>query len=454
MAMMIRDQYHLLTLRCSLEYELDPRAERSREGQAALRRSVHSQLFEGKVALGEPQSTPVEHFGIFEGGKAAQTPHSLAGSPIEGQVRQAAALDSGGVLWFHVPQDSFELALLPWEEMVWAVARMPLLHIANFLSDPYTPCPEPRIAVCASQPLADGRFDVGEYVLALLEAIDAGAGVAEVSPRVTVYTDSAWRASVAHRVAAAACQRLVVDGVPEPPQSLSREGDREGENPWLRWICEGSSGEPVDIVHFVSPGYFHERRGSIAVAAAPHDNQSPGQFIGAGELAGLYDRLGCSVMAFSSPDMPQWEWGQRILGFELSWLRPGPILVMEHDRSAYPSLARYYAMLLGGGRDALRYAGEGAPIHLSCHPRLLEPRAHSELFKAAPPLETAAGLEQPWQAKLSRQIAQTRAKLEPTREMSPTETWQADGTRAALDFVEGLMNQTRDRGEEHMVATP
>ena len=146
--------------------------------------------------------------------------------------------------------------------------------------------------------------------------------------------------------------------------------------------------------------------------------------------------------------------GPRILGFELSWLRPGPILVMEHDRSAYPSLARYYAMLLGGGRDALRDAGEGAPIHLSCHPRLLEPSFHTELFKADSPLETTAGSERAWQAKLSRQIAQTRAKLEPTREMSPTETWQADGTRAALDFVESLMNQTRDRGEEHMVATP
>lgn len=454
MAMIIRDQYHLLTLRCSLEYEIDLRAERSREGQAALRRMVRSQLFEGKIALGEPLSTPVEHFGILEGGTAARTIRSLAGSPIEGQVRQAAALDSGGVLWFHIPQDSFELALLPWEEMVWAVARMPLLHIANFLSDPYTLCQEPRIAVCASQPLADGLFDVGDYVLTLLDAIDAAAGVAQVSPRVTVYTDGAWHQAVANRIAAAAYQRLVVEDVPEPPQVLTQSHERAGENPWLRWIGQGSGGEPVDIVHFVSPGYFHERRGSIAVAAAPHDSQSPGQFIGAGELAGLYDRLGCSVMAFSSPDMPQWEWGQRILGFELSWLRPGPILLMEHDLGAYPNLAPYYALILGGGGDALRNAGEGAPVHISCHPRLLEPREHHELFKAVSPLEVAAGLDQPWQAKLARQIAQTRAKLEPTREMSPTETWQADGSRAALDFVEGLMNQTRDRGEEHMMATP
>lgn len=450
MAMMIRDQYHLLTLRCSLEYVADPGAESSRERKVAMRRVVRSQLFEGKSPLDEPQSTPVEHFGILEGGKAAQTPHSIAGTPIESQVRQAAALGSGGVLWFHVPQDSFELALLPWEEMVWSVAQMPLLHIANFLSDPYTPGPVPRIAVCASQPLADGLFDVADYVLALLEAIDAAAGVAEVSPRVTVYTDGAWHSSVAQRIHAAAYGRLVVDGVPEPPPPAPSGGEeRASENPWLRWIGEGSGSEPVDIVHFVSPGYFHERRGSIAVAAAPHDNQSPGQFIGAGELAGLFDRLGCSVMAFSSPDMPQWEWGQRILGFELSWTRPGPILVMEHERSAYPSLARYYALILGGGRDALWSAGKGEPVHLSCHPRLLEPREPAELFKTA-----AVSFDQPWQAKLGRQIEQTRSRLEPTREMSPTETWQASGTRAALDFVEGLMSQARDSDEGHMVATP
>ena len=372
MAMMIRDQYNLLTLRCSLEYVADPGVESLRERKVALRRVVRSQLFEGKSPLDEPQSTPVKHFGILEGGKAAQTPHTIAGTPIESQVRQAAALSSDGVLWFHVPQDSFELALLPWEEMVWAVTRMPLFHIANFLSDPYTPGPAPRIAVCASQPLADGLFDVSEYVTALLSAIDAAASAAEVVPRVTVFTDGAWHASVAQRIEATAYDRLVVDEVPKLPPGLSGKGERTPENPWLRWIGEVSGSEPVDIVHFVTPGYFHERRGSIAVAAAPDDNQSPGQFIGAGELAGLYDRLGCSVMAFSSPDMPQWEWGQRILGFELSWLRPGPILVMEHERRAYPCLARYYALVLGAGRDALRTAGEGEPIHLSCHPRLLE----------------------------------------------------------------------------------
>lgn len=448
MAMMIRDQYNLLTLRCSLEYVGDPAGEGSSDGKVALIRVVRSQLFEGKMALDAPQSTPVEHFGILEGGKGTSSPHTIAGTPIEWQIRQAAALGSGDVLWFHIPQDSFELALLPWEEMAWAVARIPLLHIANFLHDPYNPGPAPRIAVCASQPLADGLFDVGDYVVALLEAIDAAAVVAGVSPRVTVYTDDAWHASVAHRTALAAYQRLAVEGVPQPPPARGSDPGNAGENPWVRWIGDGSGGGPVDILHFVSPGYFHERRGSIAVAAAPHDNQASGQFIGASELGVLYDRLGCSVMAFSSPDMPQWEWGQRILGFELSWTRPGPILVMEHDRSAYPCLTRYYALILGAGRDALRNADEGAPVHLSCHPRLLERRPHIDLIETVEPDEAA------WQAKLTRQIEQTRAKLEPTRELSPTETWQADGSRAALDFVQSIVDEARDHGEEQIGASP
>lgn len=447
MAMLIRDQYNLLTLRCWLAYVADPAVGYSSDRQGSLRRVVRSQLFEGSMALDEPQATPVEQLGIVERMKFSRSmQHSIVGTPIEAQVRRAAQMAMVDSLWFHVPQDSFELALLPWEEMVWAVAPLPLLHIANFLEDPYVPNAQPRIVVCASQPLADGLYDVSNYVFALLVTIDQAAMLNGVRPRVSIFTDLAWHPHVEARLTGATLHQVTVEAIPKPvarPTSTRAE-----ESPWLSWISEVSGDEPVDIVHFVSPGYFHERRGSLAVAAAPYDNQAPGQFIGATELVTLYDRLGCSVMAFSSPDMPMWEWGQRILGFELSWLRPGPILVMEHDLGNYPGLARYYALLFGAGRDALRGPG-GPPAHLSCHPRLLRPSASDELV-AKPRMPN----DEAWQVRMNRRIEQTRARLVPTRELSAAEDLEARGARAALDYVEGLMSQTRDRGEEHMVATP
>jgi hypothetical protein len=445
MAMLIKDRYRLMTLRCWIGFRAQQTPNAGAKSGYPSERVVRTQLFDGKDPIGDPQDTAFEQLGLTPSGQppAKAWLPLVNGTPIGDQLRRATANDPA-VIWLHIPQDSYPLALLPWEEMAVQVVKTPVLRIGNFVDDPYKPGEQPVIAVCASQPIADGFYELVEFVITLLASIEQAAKRASVSPNIIIFVDAQSLPIVRDRVAAHdSLPRNVI--IREPPQDsgdavpTAPSSGTPGASRWLKWITDSLSGMSVDIVHFVSPGWYSDNHGAIALAESPTRNSGGGEFVGAAELGAFYDKLGCRVMAFSSPDMPQWEWGQRMLAFELSWLRAGPVLVFEHGISAYEGLTNMYHLLFGGGSEAIDLLPyQQSPPQLTCHPQILEP---VDLPTVTP--EKSARLELDFFSiggddVLSRHLDQAMAQLQPTRAMSKTEHWEATGVASALDFVKSL----------------
>jgi hypothetical protein len=441
MAMLIKDRYRLTTLRCRIGFRKDRHPNPARKSGFASMRVLRTQLYDGVEPVGEPRDTRFDQLGLTaEGYPPSRTwVPQFANTAIADQLRQAEQRNPAAI-WLHIPQDSYPLALLPWEEIAAQEVHTPILRIGNFLSDPYTPSPKPRIAICASQPVGDGHYPLSAFVHALLRVIDDAAAHLDAPPRVSIFTDTRW-SDVVQAGLPGGPRNLDVEIVVPPDAVISgnRTKRSDGNAPctsvWLDWMAAHFAGEAVDIVHFITPGWYHENRGAIALAETPtHDRKGGGEFIGASTLAAFYDQLGCSAMAFSSPEMPQWEWGQRMLAFELSWLRPGPVLVFEHGVLAYPALTNFYALLLGRGADAIENEGQGpSPPQLTCHPKLL---GETEFAPAA--ARGAAFVQDIEPDMLARHVAIAEAQLAPVRTMSMAEQWEAAGAAQALDFVKSL----------------
>jgi hypothetical protein len=442
MAMFLKDRYELVTLRCWVGFVDDPARRSVETKNPTPRLVVRSQLYRGGQRVGEQEDTPFERLGLTRPGGYARrgaTP-DLAGTPIGAQLKQAAGMVDS-IVWLHIPQDSFQLALLPWEEMVGHVARCSLLRIANFVEEAYKPTPHPTLAICTSQPNADGCYVVADYVKALLRSIDDAASLAIVRPAVHIFTDDRWLPQVRNAAGApdAPYKALEIKDIPAPP-SGPPPGKRTAprtSSPWLQWMMNYFSGRVVDVMHFISPGYYDGHSGAIALAERPDLNFNEGDFIDAAELTAFYDRLGCSVMAFSSPDMTAWEWGQRMLAFELSWIRPGPILVFEHDHTKYHALTGNYALLFGAGVEAFHQEVETyLRPHLTCHPQLLE-----QAYFGAADYQQGEGVTN----LASKRIDLARAKLAPRppsmteRPLSMTEEWKAKGEAEALNFLSSIV---------------
>ncbi len=436
MAMILKDRYRLVTLRCWVGFVDDPSRRSGDRKSYSPELVLRSQLYRGSETIGEQQDTPFDRLGLTRAGgygRKGATP-DLNGTPIGDQLRQAAGMVEL-VIWLHIPQDSFQLALLPWEEMVGHVVPCSLLRIANFLEEAYKPSPHPTVAICASQPSADGRYPVVDYVMALLASLDQAAGQASVRPAVHIFADQWWVAEIGRLALAGngGFANLDIADVPTPPAGPSPgtvKGHRDTD-PWLQWMEDHFKGSIVDVVHFISPGYYDGRSGAVALAERPDLDSDEGDFIDAPALAAFYDRLGCSVMAFSSPDMTQWEWGQRMLAFELSWIRPGPILVFEHDHTKYRAMTGNYALLFGAGSDGLHQELETyLRPHLTCHPNLLEPAHFGPLdFQQATMTSLA-----------SKRIDLAMAQLAPRgRSLSMTEQWEAKGAQEALKFLSSVV---------------
>lgn len=452
MAMLIKDLHQLMTLRCWIGFREDKNPpEDAKQGFASVR-VVRTQLFDGAQPIGDPRDTSFEQLGLSADG----IPPTKAWLPLIdntaiGDQLRRAIVDNPAVIWLHIPQDSYLLALLAWEEMAAQVIKTPILRIGNFLDDPYRPGPTPVMAICASQPIGDGPYPLDTFVAALLHSLAIAAVRAGVVPKIYVFADLQWIPALDHLTAEFADSPLTVEIVPPPPGDADApttdSSAAASGSIWLKWITDVLAGQTMDIVHFITPGWYSENHGAIALAQTPRHNEGGGEFVGASELAGFFDKVGCRVMAFSSPDMPEWEWGQRMLAFELSWLRAGPVLVFEHGVPDYEAFCAIYDFLFGRGSAAINFqAYRTSPPQLTCHPQLLAatqmpltidtPISRSRFDFS--PAEPAAVEPDPGDDLLARRVDQAAATLQPTRELSKTEQWEANGATLALDFVKSL----------------
>ncbi len=440
MAMLIRDRFELLTLRCWIRTKaLDLSSEGS---DASVRQVAVSQLFHGEQAITLPVETDLSLLGMPDAREtAAPSRCSLAGTEIAGQLVAAKSTAKDGILWFHISRESMPLAVLPWEAMVREITDLVLVRIPNFLENSYHPVADPSIMICASAPILDGPYSLPSYVQGLLDVIENAAVQAGASATVHLFVDHEVQDQIGQLAAGRSSPHMRVELPYETPVSGPRSSsppDAAIRSPWLQWIADCLEDEVVEIAHFISPGHFDGTGGAIVLANRPDENSRHGDIIDADELIAFYDRLGCAVMGFSSPSMPEWVAGQRALAFELSWLRPGPILLSESSIDPKSALAPAYATLFGGSSPESRDLTRFEPAHLCVHPELLEPPPAQVVEKFGIGETVQEGLPQKKARIAANYVRQRMASLTETRDLTPLESWEREGAREALSFLSSL----------------
>lgn len=459
MAMLIREEHRLPTLRLRLRVRRDIIAESgastsvlSETPDPVITRPIlSSQILHGEQAVSPWIDTELDALGISAPAHPNQSQRrsgsdlpsaslaamftqdpwsvpALAGTPIAGQIAGLAQDAKEGLLWLHIAQDSAPLALLPWEAMIRPLTTVPLVRIPNFLNAPFKPTRQPTIVICASAPIGDGVYAAPAFISAVVRAILSAANGAHATPDIHVFVDQEVATPAEAVLASLSPQVHVHHYAPFEAQS----NPRNGRDIWMDWIVTTLNGQSAEIVHFISPGYLGADYGAIVLAESPIHNGGRGTFIGAPDLARFYDRVGCTAMAFSNPAMPEWVAGQRSLAFELSWMRAGPIVLTEASHPSLDALESVYSVFFGQGMDShLTLSSARAPLQFSCHPahfaqQFIAPRSQIEKFDAA-----------------AAYVRNQDALLAPTRSLSFTEQAERHGSEAAVDFLSSLVGQDR-----------
>ncbi|NEK35619.1 hypothetical protein [Rhizobium leguminosarum] len=322
-----------------------------------------SQVFRGPFALGSSLETNLEELARsapITPGEIGVNELSLRGTPIENQLIVAARnLHWSSPLWLHIARGASKLAALPWERSLSSLIGRSLLRIPNFLVSPFEPGEEARIAICASWPLAKGGHEVASSIDRLLDALSRSAisddGWSRSTFHVDVFTDLETYSLFAEQFGQSYKGLNVHFHDPRNAETewLSSSSDEMSrieqtsriKNPWLRWMATTSRGVGVDVVHFICPGYFFGDSGAIALAEHPlrNFNRDWSRFVGVKELAKFYDQVGCSTMGFTAIGPVDWQAGLRILAYELSWLRSGPVL-LDGGEEVGPLVNAYSAL--------------------------------------------------------------------------------------------------------------
>jgi hypothetical protein len=431
MAMLIREEHRLPTIRLRLGNSLvDTSQSSSNEtgtGVARTQAVVLSQIVQGTQAESPWVRTDAAALGLQNDDWDPGSPDpELAATPIGGQVAALMQVsEPSRPLWYHIAQNSARLSLLPWERMFRAVAPVPFLRIPNFMNMPYRCIAKPSIVICASAPIGDCPYALPQFVSATLDAIEVASDQAGISPVVHLFTDQEAMPHLAPRIGNLHGLKVRLHPFASSDNSESPTAQR-GE--WLNWIGGSLEGTSANIIHFIGPGFLQGDRGGIVLASRPDRNERKGLFLGAAELVTFFDRVGCSAMVFSNPDMPQWVAGQRALVFELSWLRAGPIVLTDTPALASGALSAAYRMLFGqGGSSLFAQLEAAAPLHLCCHPSLADP-ANATVIGPEEEVDPTVAF-----------VRNHEAILSATRKLSMTEQIEQRGTRAAMDFLSSLI---------------
>ncbi len=373
---MIRRENNLTALRCRIEI---------RDRQPV----VVSQLYRGPETMGVPAFTPLQALGLPDVMRPREVdPYQLGidGTPIKEQLLHAVDLTGHGEpVWLQIGRGAHQLAALPWEALASKPIGRAMLRIPNFLVNPFQTGDSRRIAICASGPLAKGAEQVFEHIeilLAVFDAIFRNEPHADEKPKpdVAIFTDldAFWDMEGRIGQLREHFDRLEI-AMPNP-----EEADRYGRtervrgpirqtdrlaNPWLQWIADHYAETGADLVHFICPGYFYDDNGALALAETPTRNTDRrwSRFVGAQELALFFDLLGCSGMGFTTTGADIWHIGTRMLAYELSWIRPGPILVAP-PTGEFDLLVNTYGALFDCREYDADLAGD---MQLCAHPNAL-----------------------------------------------------------------------------------
>lgn len=320
MAIMIRNENELATLRCSIRLS----------GRVPM---LVTQAFIGAEQIGSSVSTPLVTIGLAalsERPKDLRKCFDVGGTEILDQIGNLHfEVSDTAAIWLQLSQDSHLASLVPWEQIIRETFNRTTLRIPNFLRTPYRVKERARLAICTSG-AALHDADAAALIARQLSALEGALADDNVHLDVTIF-------------AAAKLRTYLRDSLPKNMQGLSLHiakgakhvPDPQSEraailNPWLRWIGATYRETGVDGVHFITPGHLSGGDSALVLPEPINDGETPaGQFVGLSELAAFYDRLGGSNMCFTPIGSDASKHGVRTMGYQMSWTRPGSLIVDE-----------------------------------------------------------------------------------------------------------------------------
>jgi len=294
--------------------------------------------------------------------------------------------NSGAPLWLVFGPPTGYLRLIPWERLLGARLRLPMLRLPYFDVQPVASRESVDIILCFSFPIAKQAEDPNEIVRRFLNVFPKRLAT---RTSLHVFADKTIQPMLTNFHARYPKYEVKVY---DPEQALdyallARSNDpdatEEITNPWLLWMRDALRDRSIDVAHFVCHGYFGRDHGGLAFAESPvvNDDEDWARFVGARQLAKFLDRTGAWSAAFSSPPRNFSVGGLRVLQDQLAQLRPGPFLFhdMERDRRG-ESLNRAYRLLYLMQRSAPPKS-EGVVIY--CHPDSAAYQATRQRFRGA-----------------------------------------------------------------------
>lgn len=267
-----------------------------------------------------------------------------------------SGFDSSQPFWLQIGSSAGHLGVVPWEQYFQPALGRPLLRIPNFVADPVFLGGRLRAAIVVSSPRAKTPFSVEQYARDLIslaqQAVPQGTELHVFADQEAYNGLQALSAPPGHAVVVHDPQEA--DGQAEASAKLAPHGlEARIDSPWLQWIRRAAGGAALDLVHFVSPGFFRRDQGALALARSPVDNQDRrwSHFIGADELIAFLDLVGAWSVGFSPPYENVWAIGLRLLADRLAWKRPGPLFVHDSDHGTPDDLVGVYRFLFASNDE-------------------------------------------------------------------------------------------------------
>lgn len=334
MATLVRTSEHLLALRCTVEM--------SRIG--AL---LAAEPYRGEEALAEPLRLPLTDLGFPATVRDRQNHFR---PKVPGDMRGMFAwlgeqADGPEAIWIQLAYGAETLGAYPWEEMFSDTCGRAILRVPNFVRPGYAPAPDRPIAICAAAPRAKGSEDWGAPLLDLLDSLP----YFEKRDVVLFHSDD-MVPNEAHDLDLLGQTfphlRFHRAALPEkadaPDRARTIPQSAEVSNPWLTWMADTLGTEGAHAVHFLCPGYASNAHGALALPESPLSDGDAqwSRFVGAQELARFCDTIGAQLVTLTALGDPRWSTGLRLLLNEMSWRRPGPILLnlRQRNRQLAPAL--------------------------------------------------------------------------------------------------------------------
>jgi hypothetical protein len=365
MAMIIRDENKLLALQ--LQLLALPGGE-----------TLSCALFNGPEPIGGAMTLPARAFGLPDGddehafaSARLRLPEALI-APLRAASARLVAPDAP--LWLFIPRGAGKLALFPWESEIERALDRPLLHLPNFLDDPFEAGMTLEIALAVSLPAECDVAPAANLVAAFFTALTG-----PMPPH---------RDIVVHIFADAACEDLVARLSPPPglgsprieihpastaqvtpPASAGEVATRRFVSPWLGWMARRLKGKAIDLVHFICPSYYTDTCSCLALQQTGLERSDPlwRRLVATEEMCALLDELGVKAVSFTAAGYGCYERAASRVAFDVSWRRPGPVIAVPAEPRP-ERLAAALGLICADADVQVRHLGGTV---FNCHPRHL-----------------------------------------------------------------------------------